>query len=142
LTSADAFGTIERSGSEGALAGGEIKMDETAATPKTDAEYEAEIDAMLAEMRRADEKSRDTREEIERLKAGSKRIHASSDAIAAQTDWRLDAIARILEEMEQDRKLARLRHENLVLRLEKILLHIERRLPPGNPSAKPGTEQS
>ena len=117
-------------------------MDEAATTPRTDAEYEAEIDAMLAEMRQMDEKSHDTWEEIERLKAESKTSRASTDAIAAQTDWRHDAIARILEEMEQDRKLARLRHENLVLRLENIILRIERRLPPGNPAAKPDAEQS
>jgi hypothetical protein len=124
------------------LAGEEIQMEEGATAPKSDAEYEAEFHAMLAEMRQMDEKSRGTWEEIERLKAESKTIRASSDAIAAPTDWRLDSIALILEVMEQDRKLARLRHENLVLRLENILLHIERRLPPGNPSGKPDTEQS
>jgi hypothetical protein len=69
LTSADASGTIGRSGSAGPPDGEEIAMDETAATPKTDAEYEAEFHAMLAEMRQMDEKSRGAWEEIERLKA-------------------------------------------------------------------------
>src|SRR5262249_39613705 len=113
---------------------------EAATTPKPDAEYEAEIAAMLAEMRQMDEQSRDTWDEIDRPKAESKTIRTSSDAIPAQTDWRLGATAQTLAEPGQARKLARLPHENLLLRLETSLLGIERSLPPATPAANPVAE--
>jgi methyl-accepting chemotaxis protein len=70
------------------------------ATPKTAAEYRAEIDALLAQMQQMNETSDRTREEIERLKADSEAIRADSDVIAAQTDRRLESIFNLLLESE------------------------------------------
>src|SRR5947207_479677 len=93
--------------------------------PKTDAEYEAEVDALLAQMRQMDEKSDRTWEEIGRLKGESQAIRAPSDDITARIDRRLESIFDLLQQMKHDRELDRLRHENLVLRLENTLLRFE-----------------
>jgi hypothetical protein len=122
----------------------EIEMEEpTSATgEKTDAEYEAEVNALLAQMQQMNEKSDRTGEETERLKAESETIRAGSDVIAARIDRRLDSIFDLLQRMEHDRKLDQLRHENLVLRLENTLLRFERRLPPGAAPNDLGLEPS
>lgn len=74
-------------------------MDEsivTPPTPKTAAEYKAAVDALLAEMARMDEQSRQTWAEIERLKAESAVLQAEKALLKASIDRRLDALTRLL----------------------------------------------
>lgn len=68
----------------------------TRAIPHTDAEYEAAIDAMFAEMARSEIRMEKTQERIERLKAESKAIRAETEIIKARTQERLDALARMV----------------------------------------------
>jgi uncharacterized protein YlxW (UPF0749 family) len=65
-------------------------------TPKTAAEYEAAVDALLAEMARMNERSEQTWAEIERLKAESAAIQAEKQLLNASIDRRLEALTGLL----------------------------------------------
>jgi K+/H+ antiporter YhaU regulatory subunit KhtT len=58
-------------------------------TPKTAAEYEAAVDALLAEMARMNERSEQTWAEIEQLKAETKLIKERTDVLKAHTQAQL-----------------------------------------------------
>ncbi len=58
-------------------------------TPKTAAEYMAAIDALLAEMARMDERSKQTWAEIEQLKAETEFIKERTNVLKADAQARL-----------------------------------------------------
>jgi len=57
--------------------------------PKTAAEYKAAIDALLAEMARTDERSKQTWAEIEQLKAETEFIKERANVLKADAQARL-----------------------------------------------------
>ncbi len=74
-------------------------MDEgilTTPAPKTAAEYEAAVDALIAEMARMNERSKQIWAEIERVKAQSAAIQAEKAVLKASIDRRLEALTRLL----------------------------------------------
>jgi peptidoglycan hydrolase CwlO-like protein len=76
-----------------------IEIDETAPAtraPQTAADYRAAIDAIIAEIRRMNEQSEQTWNEIERLKAESIELQAENEVIKARIDRRLEALADLL----------------------------------------------
>ena len=74
------------------------EMTAPASTPKTAAEYEAAVDALLAEMARMNERSEQTWAAIERLKAESAAIQAEKAYLSASIDRRLEALTKQLSE--------------------------------------------
>jgi peptidoglycan hydrolase CwlO-like protein len=76
-----------------------IEINETAPAtraPQTAADYRAAIDAIIAEIRRMNEQSEQTWNEIERLKAESIELQAENEVIKARIDRRLEALADLL----------------------------------------------
>lgn len=110
-------------------------MEDPTAPPeaaKTDAEYKAEVEALLAQMKQMDGRSDRTWDEIERLRTEPDTIRGSSDDILTRIDRRLESILSLLQQMTRNREREgerdRLQHENLALRIENALLRFERRL--------------
>lgn len=62
--------------------------------PRTDEEYQAAIEALLAEIQRSEERMEARHAQIERLKAETKAIRAESAAIRKQTQARLDTLEK------------------------------------------------
>ena len=60
--------------------------------PRTDEEYIAAIDAMLAELERSEERSRERRQRIKRTMAEMEASGRRSDAIMARTQKILEAL--------------------------------------------------
>ena len=60
--------------------------------PRTDEEYIAAIDEMLAELERSNVRSQERRQRINRLKAESASIKAETAVIKARTQARLDTL--------------------------------------------------
>jgi hypothetical protein len=58
--------------------------------PRTAAEYRAAVDALIAEMKRMNERSEETWAEIERLKAETEAIKAENEVTKASLQARLD----------------------------------------------------
>jgi predicted nucleic acid-binding Zn-ribbon protein len=71
-------------------------MEDTFFVPRTDAEYEAAIEQMLAEMRRLNERMKDDQTAIERLKAETRALKEETDAVKARLRARLDALANMV----------------------------------------------
>jgi hypothetical protein len=71
-------------------------MDETATVidaPRTVADYRTAINAIMTEIRRSNERSEQTWNEIERLKAESVALQAENEVIKARIDRRLETLA-------------------------------------------------
>jgi hypothetical protein len=66
---------------------------------KTAAEYEAEADQLLAEMRWLEEKMDRDRVEIDRLRNETRQLKVESDVIAANTAATLTRINRIVDRL-------------------------------------------
>jgi len=67
----------------------EDKIITTTQTPKTSAECEAAVNALLAEMTRMDEQSKQTWAEIEQLKAETNLIKERTDILKSHTQAQL-----------------------------------------------------
>ena len=70
----------------------EDKIITTTQTPKTSAEYKAAVDALLAEMARMDEQSKQTWAEIEQLKTETKLIKERTDILKSHTQAELSEL--------------------------------------------------
>jgi hypothetical protein len=115
---------------------GGMKMEDyipSAPEPSTDAEYEAAVHELLAEIGRVNERAARELVEAELPDDQSSAVQAAIDRLATWVDRCLDSLSTILLMLEHDRELARLQHDNLALRIENALLRLERRLPPGSP---------
>jgi hypothetical protein len=66
---------------------------------KTDTEYEAEADQLLAEMNRLEEKMDRDRLEIDRLRSETRQLKIESDVIAANTAATLASINRLVDRL-------------------------------------------
>ena len=62
--------------------------------PRTDEEYQAAIDEMLAELERSAARSRERRARINILKTETRAIEAEAAQIRARTQARLDTLAK------------------------------------------------
>jgi hypothetical protein len=100
--------------------------------PSTDAEYEAAVNEVLAEMRRMDQQADHTPRGAEQPGDESATILTALERVTTRMDRCLASLDRVLLELQHHHKIARLQHENLILRLEKVLLRFERRLPRGS----------
>jgi hypothetical protein len=60
--------------------------------PRTEDEYRAAIEWLLAEMQRINQQMKDDQDDIERLQAETRKIKAETDMIKARTQARLDAL--------------------------------------------------
>jgi predicted nucleic acid-binding Zn-ribbon protein len=64
--------------------------------PRTEAEYEAAVAEMIAEMQRINMRIRQEQTEIERLQRESQQLKAETNAIKTRTEERLNALATMV----------------------------------------------